>query len=181
MVLMPHLSRSGRGPGRPALHGPEPSQSARPCAEADARRLPRHDLRRHRCKGRETSQGIPSQMAAEMQGRRRQPQGGRDQAVHLCPARPATMEIGEDNERDRAVELRIPPPHHDPDRAALRQNRADAALGPDRLRPDQTARRVTSAQIDAGALTSESSRAPLVLAFPATLAGRWMPGLFPDQ
>jgi len=40
---------------------------------------------------------------------------------------------------------------------------------------------VTSAQIDAGALTSESSRAPLVLAFPATLAGRWMPGLFPDQ
>ncbi|MCF3972104.1 Fic family protein [Paracoccus salsus] len=46
---------------------------------------------------------------------------------------------------------------------------------------DRTARRVTSALIDAGALTSESSRAPLVLAFPATLAGRWMPGLFPEQ
>ena len=46
---------------------------------------------------------------------------------------------------------------------------------------ERTARRVTSALIDAGALTSESSRAPLVLAFPASLAGRWMPGLFPEQ
>ena len=46
---------------------------------------------------------------------------------------------------------------------------------------DRTARRITSALIDTGALTSESSRAPLVLAFPATLAGRWMPGLFPDK
>ncbi|MHA6346327.1 Fic family protein [Roseivivax sp. CAU 1761] len=46
---------------------------------------------------------------------------------------------------------------------------------------ERTARRVTSALIDAGALTSDSSRAPLVLAFPATLAGRWMPGLFPEQ
>jgi len=46
---------------------------------------------------------------------------------------------------------------------------------------DRTARRVTSALIDAGAVTSESSRAPLVLAFPATLAGRWMPNLFPEQ
>jgi len=46
---------------------------------------------------------------------------------------------------------------------------------------DRTARRVTSALIDAGALTSESSRAPLVLAFPARLSGRWMPGLFPEH
>lgn len=45
---------------------------------------------------------------------------------------------------------------------------------------ERTARRVTSALIDSGALLSESSRAPLRLAFPATLAGRWMPGLFPD-
>jgi len=45
---------------------------------------------------------------------------------------------------------------------------------------ERTARRVTSALIDSGALSSESSRAPLRLAFPATLAGRWMPGLFPD-
>jgi len=32
-----------------------------------------------------------------------------------------------------------------------------------------------------GALTSDSSKAPLRLAFPATLATRWMPGLFPER
>ncbi|WP_417827445.1 Fic family protein [Thalassospira sp.] len=46
---------------------------------------------------------------------------------------------------------------------------------------DRTARRVTSALIESGALKSESSRAPLLLAFPAKLAGRWMPGLFPEK
>ena len=35
-------------------------------------------------------------------------------------------------------------------------------------------------RITPGALVSESSRAPLRLAFPASLAARWMPGLFPD-
>jgi len=46
---------------------------------------------------------------------------------------------------------------------------------------DRSARRVTSALIDSGALTSASTRAPLQLAFPAKLAGRWMPGLFPEM
>lgn len=46
---------------------------------------------------------------------------------------------------------------------------------------DRTARRVTSALLEAGALSSESPRAPLKLAFPAKYAGRWMPGLFPEQ
>ena len=46
---------------------------------------------------------------------------------------------------------------------------------------DRAARRVTSALIDIGALTSESSRAPLYLAFPAKFADRWMPGLFPEE
>lgn len=46
---------------------------------------------------------------------------------------------------------------------------------------ERTARRITSALVDCGALTSTSTRAPLQLAFPAKLAGRWMPGLFPDQ
>lgn len=46
---------------------------------------------------------------------------------------------------------------------------------------DRTARRVTSALIETGALTSASTRAPLKLAFPARHAGRWMPGLFPDR
>jgi len=46
---------------------------------------------------------------------------------------------------------------------------------------ERSARRVVSALIDAGVLMSESSRAPLKLAFPATLAARWMPGLFPER
>jgi len=42
------------------------------------------------------------------------------------------------------------------------------------------ARRVVSALIKAGVLQSKSTRAPLRIAFPARLAGRWMPGLFPE-
>ena len=46
---------------------------------------------------------------------------------------------------------------------------------------DRQARRVVSALIDHGVLVSESTRAPLRLAFPAALATRWMPGLFPER
>jgi Fic family protein len=46
---------------------------------------------------------------------------------------------------------------------------------------DRQARRVVSALIERGVLLSDSSRAPLRLALPATLASRWMPGLFPDR
>jgi Fic family protein len=46
---------------------------------------------------------------------------------------------------------------------------------------ERSARRVVSTLIDHGVLTSESTRAPLRLAFPATLASRWMPGLFPEK
>jgi Fic family protein len=46
---------------------------------------------------------------------------------------------------------------------------------------DRQARRVVSALLERGVLTSGSSRAPLRLAFPATLAHRWLPGLFPEQ
>ena len=45
---------------------------------------------------------------------------------------------------------------------------------------ERQARRVTSALLKHGALQSESSRAPLRLAFPARLASRWLPGLFPE-
>jgi len=48
-------------------------------------------------------------------------------------------------------------------------------------RGERQARRVVSALIDQGVVTSESTRAPLRLAFPATLAYRWMPGLFPER
>jgi len=43
------------------------------------------------------------------------------------------------------------------------------------------ARRVTSALMDRGVLTSTGPRAPFRLAFPATLASYWTPGLFPDK
>ncbi|MGH7412850.1 MAG: Fic family protein [Candidatus Rokuibacteriota bacterium] len=46
---------------------------------------------------------------------------------------------------------------------------------------ERNARRVVSALLDRGVLTSESTRAPLRLAFPAVLASRWMPGLFPER
>lgn len=46
---------------------------------------------------------------------------------------------------------------------------------------DRQARRVAAALADLGVLVSESSRAPLRIAFPAALASRWMPGLFPDR
>jgi hypothetical protein len=46
---------------------------------------------------------------------------------------------------------------------------------------DRQARRLIAPLLDAGVLVSDSSRAPLKLAFPASLASRWMPGLFPDH
>jgi Fic family protein len=46
---------------------------------------------------------------------------------------------------------------------------------------ERQARRVVSALIKRGVLLSDSTRAPLRLAFPATLAARWMPGLFPER
>jgi Fic family protein len=46
---------------------------------------------------------------------------------------------------------------------------------------ERQARRVVSALIEQGVLIAESTRAPLRLAFPAALASRWMPGLFPEQ
>jgi hypothetical protein len=45
---------------------------------------------------------------------------------------------------------------------------------------ERQARRVVAALIDAGVVTAQTSRAPLVLAFPAHLASRWLPGLFPE-
>ncbi|HGG58354.1 MAG TPA: Fic family protein [Gammaproteobacteria bacterium] len=42
-------------------------------------------------------------------------------------------------------------------------------------------RRIVSSLIERGVIVSESTRAPLRLAFPARLASRWMPGLFPER
>lgn len=46
---------------------------------------------------------------------------------------------------------------------------------------DRQARRIVSALVEAGVIDSDNPRSPLRLVFPATLAGRWMPGLFPEQ
>jgi len=46
---------------------------------------------------------------------------------------------------------------------------------------ERHARRIVSALIERGVLRSEGPRAPLRLVFPAGLASRWMPGLFPEQ
>jgi Fic family protein len=46
---------------------------------------------------------------------------------------------------------------------------------------ERQARRIVSALLDKGVLVSDSSRSPLRLTFPAALAARWMPGLFPEQ
>ncbi|MBL8231915.1 MAG: Fic family protein [Bryobacterales bacterium] len=62
-------------------------------------------------------------------------------------------------------------------RGELPRGDADAVLATG----ERQARRVVSALLDKGVLISESQRAPLRLAFPATLASRWMPGLFPEK
>jgi Fic family protein len=46
---------------------------------------------------------------------------------------------------------------------------------------ERHARRIVSALVERGVLTSEGPRAPLRLVFPATLASRWMPGMFPER
>ena len=46
---------------------------------------------------------------------------------------------------------------------------------------DRQARRIVSDLFERGVLVSENPRAPLRLAFPAVLAARWLPGLFPEK
>lgn len=62
-------------------------------------------------------------------------------------------------------------------RGHLRRGDVGALLGTS----DRHARRVVSALIDRGVISSETPRSPLQIAFPAVLAARWMPGLFPEQ
>jgi hypothetical protein len=46
---------------------------------------------------------------------------------------------------------------------------------------ERQARRIVSSLLEKGVLASDNPRASLRLVFPATLAGRWMPGLFAEQ
>ncbi len=45
---------------------------------------------------------------------------------------------------------------------------------------DRHARRAVASLMEHGVIVSETTRTPLRLAFPAKLAARWMPGLFPE-
>jgi len=62
-------------------------------------------------------------------------------------------------------------------RGQLPRGDAPALLGTS----ERQARRVVSALLERGVLVSRSTRASLYLTFPAALAARWMPGLFPEQ
>ncbi len=62
-------------------------------------------------------------------------------------------------------------------RGELPRGDADTIVGTG----DRQARRIVSTLYDQGVVVSESTRAPLRLAFPASLASRWMPGLFPEK
>jgi aspartokinase len=62
-------------------------------------------------------------------------------------------------------------------RGKLPRAEADMVVGTG----ERQARRVVSALLERGVLAAESSRAPLRLVFPAALASRWMPGLFPEK
>jgi len=46
---------------------------------------------------------------------------------------------------------------------------------------ERQARRIVAALAEKGVVVSENARAPVRLAFPAALASRWMPGLFPEK
>jgi len=46
---------------------------------------------------------------------------------------------------------------------------------------ERHARRILSALLQRGVLTADNLRAPVRLVFPAALAPRWMPGLFPER
>ncbi len=86
------------------------------------------------------------------------------------------MAIEDRDERPALME-----PMHIPD-ALLDRGRLDRSEPAQLLGvSDHQARRVVQSLTGAGVLHAPSSRAPLQLAFPATLASSWMPGLFPDE
>jgi hypothetical protein len=62
-------------------------------------------------------------------------------------------------------------------RGELPRGEVDAIAGTG----ERQGRRILAALVDKGVLASDGPRAPLHLAFPAKLAQRWMPGLFPER
>jgi Fic family protein len=67
-------------------------------------------------------------------------------------------------------------------KATLFQGSLDRGAVPSLLGlSERAARRITASLIETGAIRSDSTRSPLLLAFPARFADRWMPGLFPGK
>jgi Fic family protein len=62
-------------------------------------------------------------------------------------------------------------------RGELRRSEVATLLGTS----PRTASRVIADLLKRGVVRSETERGPLHIAFPAKLASRWMPGLFPEQ
>jgi len=62
-------------------------------------------------------------------------------------------------------------------RGELPRGDADTVVGTG----ERQARRIVSVLVACGVLRSDGPRAPLHLAFPAALASRWLPGLFPEK
>ena len=62
-------------------------------------------------------------------------------------------------------------------RGVLPRGEVPARLGTS----ERTANRVVAGLVAHGVLTSDTPKAPLRMTFPARLASRWMPGLFPEQ
>ena len=46
---------------------------------------------------------------------------------------------------------------------------------------ERSSQRITRALLKKGVIRSQSTRAPIQLAFPATLSARWRPNLFPEK
>jgi hypothetical protein len=65
--------------------------------------------------------------------------------------------------------------------AAQDRSESVSLMVPMRLGEDARRRGELASLFERGVLTSEDPRAPLRLAFPAELAARWMPGLFPEH
>jgi len=63
------------------------------------------------------------------------------------------------------------------DRGELARREVSDLLG----MSERSSQRVTRVLLDEGVIKSRSRRAPFELAFPATLAARWLPNLFPEK
>ena len=102
-------------------------------AEVETRR--KAFLRKWRLKCRAVADSIEGEGGTVAPvGPRKPPE--RRAAVRLHPPRSVAMEIGAHHQCHRAPQRGIPTPRQDPDRPALRRDRAHAALGAPRLRAD---------------------------------------------